>query len=102
MMLLPIVNSREFAVVDDADGKKCDRYKWRCLPTGYVYASISVGPRSTKFLYLHHFILGPIPKGREVDHINGDRLDNRRSNLRIASHHINQVNRHRHNSRNTS
>ena len=34
---------------------------------------------------LHHFILDNIPKGYEVDHVNRDKLDNRKSNLRLAT-----------------
>jgi len=41
---------------------------------------------------MHHEILGKIP-GLEVDHINGDRRDNRRSNLRFVTKAQNQMNR---------
>ena len=38
----------------------------------------------TKIVYLHRHLMRPIPKGMWVDHISGDTLDNRASNLRIC------------------
>lgn len=41
---------------------------------------------------MHRFLL-KTPKGLETDHINRDKLDNRRSNLRIVSRTQNSINR---------
>ncbi len=40
---------------------------------------------------MHRLIMNP-PKGMEVDHINGNRLDNRRENLRIVTSQQNKMN----------
>ena len=45
---------------------------------------------------IHRIIMGPQLKGTEIDHINGNRLDNRRYNLRTGSKSDNQRNRSRH------
>jgi hypothetical protein len=45
-------------------------------------------------LFLHRIIMAA-PEGMEVDHVNGDGLDNRRCNLRICTHHQNTMNRSR-------
>lgn len=42
--------------------------------------------------YLHRLIMGFIPKDLVVDHINGDTLDNQKSNLRLVSRSLNSKN----------
>lgn len=58
---------------------------------GYLTVSIK-----SKRLYLHRiaaeFLYGKIPKNKMVDHVNGNRLDNRAANLRLANASENATN----------
>ena len=70
--------------------KKVKKYKWS-FDNFYGYAFAHIGER--KIFKLHHFILGRPPKGKETDHINGNRLDNRIENLRFVTRSQNNMNR---------
>lgn len=59
----------------------------------YVYRSVwNSKEKKPKKIYWHTFITNP-PAGKVVDHINGDPLDNRRSNLRAVTWEQNNINR---------
>lgn len=72
-----------FALVDEADADRVSKHSWRSWNPhrNTVYAVAYVGGRTAK---LHQFILGEA-HGRVIDHIDGDGLNNRRSNLRFAT-----------------
>lgn len=82
--------SGKFALIDSADADLVGRFNWSCFSCGkswYVYrgghATNAVGVRST---LLHREILGLRHGDRRTgDHRNLNPLDNRRSNLRIAT-----------------
>lgn len=65
-------------LVDDADIAVVSAGRWH-INNGYARGNVSVGKR-----YMHQVILGTV-SGEEVDHANGNTLDNRRANLRKAS-----------------
>jgi len=74
----------------DNDIAKKYRSNKLCMTSG-GYAAISLRSKVNKE-YLHRAIMNP-EKGMVVDHINGDKLDNRRRNLKICSYSENLLNR---------
>lgn len=65
-----------------------ERYKWNVSKNGYVSRS-TWRPRT--MVYMHR-VIANAPKGRVVDHINGDTLYNVCWNLRLVSQHENCAN----------
>lgn len=77
-------------VVDDDDEKRLEGKKLYAKPNGYIYFQIK---RDGKYrnVYLHRFLIDA-QTGKDVDHINGVRHDNRKSNLRQCSRSQNMAN----------
>jgi hypothetical protein len=102
---IPILDRRGNVVahvlVNEADADVVLRQTWRLFRGGSgttLYAQRGNGRTGTHSL-LHRDILGVPPfAGANVDHINGNGLDNRRENLRWVTHAQNMQNRkvHRH------
>lgn len=66
--------------IDAADAEKAMRYSWCISKTGYAVAN--TGSRVIK---MHRYLLDILDEpSLVVDHINGNTLDNRRSNLRVC------------------
>lgn len=78
-----------YVIVDDGDYEYLSRWKWCYQPRGHGYAARNSG--RSKTFHMHRVILNA-PKGMEVDHINGNGLDNRRCNLRLCTKAQNQHN----------
>lgn len=72
--------------IDPEDAIKVAPYRWCICGAGYWHTRMG-----DKFVMLHRFIMDA-PDGVEVDHINHDRLDNRRANLRLCTHSQNGMN----------
>jgi hypothetical protein len=78
------------SVVDDDVFEWAQNYKWSISQYGYVSRRSSLNDR----IFLHRMICNT-PEGWHTDHINGEKLDNLRSNLRVASTKENIRNSHR-------
>ncbi len=87
------------AIVDDDDFLSLNQYKWHTLEQPKatytaLYACRKDYTNDSKkpiFVRMHRLILNA-PKNFQVDHINGNTLDNRRSNLRLCTNQQNQFN----------
>ena len=91
------------AEIDDADYEWLLQWKWTAVVTGKnikrVYAYRREGWDNTRrrwrsCVFLHRAVLDAPPE-HDVDHINGDTLDNRRENLRLATRSQNLANSRR-------
>ena len=74
-----LANGVEF-YIDEQDLETAKAYQWWSDSNGYIRARGESGKR----VRLHRLIMNPKP-GYVVDHINGNRRDNRRSNLRLCT-----------------
>jgi hypothetical protein len=74
--------SGQTILVDDADYDTLSAHRWYVhLAHKVYYATADVNRHR---ISIHQMIMNA-PKGVDVDHINGNGLDNRRSNLRLAT-----------------
>ena len=83
------------AIIDIDDVERCKPYKWVIRGDGYVSAKIE-----GKGVKLHRFI-NKTPKGKHTDHLNRDRLDNRKSNLKTLEQNDNNKNKGKYKSNKT-
>lgn len=82
------LTNNKVAFIDEEDYDKVSKLKWYCSNNdGKLYAV----NKNKKVLYMHRLIMSA-PDGYEVDHINGDGLDNRKVNLRLCSSSQNKYN----------
>ncbi len=86
------------ALIDAEDLAKISRWHWHgrfCKPS--IYAARTArrtvnGIRKVVNIYMHRFLLDA-PAGMQVDHLNSDTLDNRRSNLELVTAEENMARR---------
>jgi hypothetical protein len=97
------INSRnqgKFAIVDDEDFEWLNQWDWTAVSTHRLNGGYAMRMANGKTILMHRLIMRA-PEGVEIDHVNGNGLDNRRGNLRFATPEQNQHNRSR-NSNNKS
>lgn len=83
----------QIILIDDEDEEKVCRWKWNINNSGYACRQ-HWNPDLKKYekMYMHRYILNT-PQGLDTDHINRNKLDNRKSNLRVATRSANNLHR---------
>lgn len=77
-------------LIDAEDRPGISRFKWSVSSDGGDKKYVSTRIKGKK-IYLHRLLL-EAPHDQKVDHRNGDPLDNRKANLRLATHQQNMFN----------
>lgn len=80
------VSGGHYTIVDEEDFAWVNKIRWHATDSLYVQTNVRIRPGrigAFKCKKMHRLLMGE-PKGLFVDHINGDVLDNRKSNLRIC------------------
>lgn len=91
------LNQSKFAIVDDEVFEYLNQFNWTVDVSGYAIRNYPRGTRQ----YMHRVITQP-DKNKVIDHINGNKLDNRMVNLRVCTQKQNTRNRNAININNTT
>lgn len=87
-----MVGDDKVMLIDGRDHQRIKHLKWHLHSSGYICRAVwRENNRKQGCVFLHREVL-PCPEGKVVDHINGNKLDNRRHNLRLATHSQNCAN----------
>jgi hypothetical protein len=98
MKEIPLTQGK-VALVDDEDYPRLSKFKWCAHKDCNTFYAVRYSRKDEftdgkrHFIRMHHMLLVP-KQGLEIDHINGNGLDNQKINLRLVSRRVNQQNQH--------
>ena len=95
MKEIPLAHKKGVALVDDADFELVTMFKWHMKSKGRAATNLPKISGKQPTLLMHRLIMDA-KAGQQIDHINGDPLDNRRENLRFCTASQNKANTKRH------
>lgn len=91
MKYIPLSKGKR-TMVDDEDYDYLSQFKWCYVVKKKGYPGYAMSKMGTRHNYSMHRVIMHVKEGLEIDHICGDTLDNRKSNLRIVTHRQNCLN----------
>jgi hypothetical protein len=80
------------ALIDDEDWELVSKYSWYAYKNKHGNTFYAATTNSKNFKIRMHRLIMNTPSGKQVDHINGNGLDNRRVNLRVCTNSQNHMN----------
>ncbi len=93
-----VLSQRRYALVDNSDFDYLNQWKWYAIKCNKSFYAV----RNSKWkngkhypIKMHRLIMNT-PKGKQVDHKDGNGLNNQRSNLRNCTARQNSMNRRKH------
>lgn len=92
MKILKLTNGGH-TKLDDRDFEWANQWKWQQNKDGYAIRSGYARYQSGRYIYLHRELLTISETKKHGDHINHNRLDNRRKNLRVCTYQQNNANK---------
>lgn len=82
----------QFALVDDKDFEYLSQWKWFLGCGGYASRKYRCEKTKKRLNILMHRVINKTPHNMHTDHVNSDKLDNRRANIRTATRKQNMQN----------
>lgn len=97
VIAISLANTDKVSLIDESDWPIVKDISWRLMNNhadrGYIGNFYAMSPGNIGKL-MHRVIMNP-DKGKVIDHVNGNGLDNRRENLRISNGSKNNLNYHK-------
>jgi hypothetical protein len=92
-----VLTQNKVALVDDEDYDKVNMYNWQAHRnyrgnSWYAATNIYLTRDNTTTLKMHRFIMNLTDIDPDIDHIDGDGLNNQKSNFRFCSQSQNNMN----------
>lgn len=95
------LTKNKYTIVDDDIFDYLNQWKWHYGKTGYAQRSQWLHGKNKNMLIMMHRLINNTPIGMITDHINQNKLDNRKLNLRTTNKVINALNSKLHNTNNS-
>lgn len=91
MVSVPLSNGGA-ALIDDEDVHVVLAHSWCRIDSRRGRQSYAKATINSRTAMMHRLVMGVTDSCMQIDHVNGNGLDNRRGNLRVADNSTNQAN----------